>query len=121
MAERLLGRSTGVVGMTIRIGGYPYRIVGVTEAKGGSAFNNPDNNVYIPISTAQARLPRGGAPDRVQYILASMVDPDNADLAIRQIRQVLRMTHRIPRAARMISPCSTSRTSWRLRPPSPTC
>jgi putative ABC transport system permease protein len=96
MAERLLGRSTGVVGTTVRIGGYPYRIVGVAEAKGGSAFNNPDNNVYIPISTAQARLPRSGAPDRVQFILASMVDVDNADLAIRQIRDVLRMTHRIP-------------------------
>jgi putative ABC transport system permease protein len=96
MAERLLGRSTGVVGTSVRIGGYPYRIVGVAEAKGGSAFNNPDNNVYIPISTAQARLPRGGAPDRVQFILASMVNVDNADLAIRQIREVLRMTHRIP-------------------------
>jgi putative ABC transport system permease protein len=95
-AQQLLGRSSGVVGSTVRIGGYPYRIVGVVEAKGGSAFNNPDNNVYIPISTAQARLPRSGAPDRVQYILASMVNLDNADLAIRQIRQVLRRTHRIP-------------------------
>ena len=95
-AQQLLGRSSGVVGNTVRIGGYPYRIVGVTEAKGGSAFNNPDNNVYIPISTAQARLPRSGAPDRVQYILASMVNTDNADLAIRQIREILRMTHRIP-------------------------
>ena len=96
IAQQLLGRSSGVVGNSIRIGGYPYRIVGVAEAKGGSAFNNPDNNVYIPISTAQARLPRSGAPDRVQFILASMVDVDNADLAIRQIREVLRSTHRIP-------------------------
>ena len=95
-AQQLLGRSSGIVGSTVRIGGHPYRIVGVVEPKGGSAFNNPDNNVYIPISTAQARLPRSGAPDRVQYILASMVNLDNADLAIRQIRQVLRTTHRIP-------------------------
>jgi len=95
-AEQLFGRSNGVVGSTVRIGGHPYRIVGVVEPKGGSAFNNPDNNVYIPISTAQARLPRSGAPDRVQFILASMVDLDNADLAIRQIRQVMRTSHRIP-------------------------
>ena len=95
-AQQLLGRSSGVVGSSVRIGGHPYRIVGVVEPKGGSAFNNPDNNVYIPISTAQARLPRSGAPDRVQYILASMVNLDNVDLAIRQIRQVLRTTHRIP-------------------------
>jgi putative ABC transport system permease protein len=95
-AQQLLGRSSGVVGNTVRIGGYPYRIVGITEAKGGSAFNNPDNNVYIPISTAQARLPRSGAPDRVQFILVSIVNTENADLALRQIRQVLRTTHRIP-------------------------
>ncbi len=96
MAQTLLGRSSGVVGMTVRIGGYPYRVVGVPESKGGSAFNNPDNDIYIPISTAQARLPRGGAPDRVQYILVSILDIDQADLAIRQIRDVMRRTHRIP-------------------------
>ncbi|NLN69636.1 MAG: FtsX-like permease family protein [Chloroflexi bacterium] len=95
-AQQLLGRSSGVTGNTLRIGGYPYRIIGVAEAKGGSAFNNPDNNVYIPISTAQARLPRSGAPDRVQFILASMINSEHADLAIRQIRTVLRRTHRIP-------------------------
>ncbi len=96
IAENLMGRSNGIVGMTVRIGGYPFRIVGVTEPKGGSAFNNPDNNIYIPISTAQVRLPRSGAPDRVQYILVSMANAENADLAIRQIRDVLRTTHRIP-------------------------
>lgn len=96
IATYLLGRNTNIVGNTVRIGGYPYRIVGVTEAKGGSAFNNPDNNVYIPISTAQARLPHGNSIGQVQYILVSAVDAESADLAIQQIREVLRMTHRIP-------------------------
>ena len=96
IADDLLGRHTGIVGNTLRIGGYPYRIIGVTEAKGGSAFNNPDTNIYIPISTAQARLPRGGTPDRVGFILVSVESPDDADPAIRQIRDILRRTHRIP-------------------------
>jgi len=96
IATYLLGRNTNIVGNTVRIGGYPYRIVGVTEAKGGSAFNNPDNNVYIPISTAQARLPHDNSIGQVQYILVSAVDAESADLAIQQIREVLRMTHRIP-------------------------
>ena len=96
IAQNLLGRSSGIVGNTVRIGGYPYRIIGVTEAKGGSAFNNPDNNVYIPISTAQTRLPRGGSPDRVQLILVSVDEAEDADAAIRQITQILRQTHRIP-------------------------
>jgi putative ABC transport system permease protein len=96
IADTLIGRSSGVVGQTVRIGGYPYRVVGVTEAKGGSAFNNPDNNVYIPISTAQTRLPRGGSPDRVQYILISVAQAEDADAAIKQVTDILRSTHRIP-------------------------
>ena len=96
MAETLIGRSSGVVGQNVRIGGYPYRVVGVTEAKGGSAFNNPDNNIYIPISTAQTRLPRSGSPDRVQYILVSVAQAEDADEAIDQITTVMRSTHRIP-------------------------
>lgn len=96
IAETVIGRSTGIVGQTIRISGYPYRIVGVTEAKGGSAFINPDNNVYIPISTAQTRLAGGGSPDRVQFILVSVNEAEDADAAILQITEVLRLTHRIP-------------------------
>lgn len=96
IADQLLGRHTGIVGNTLRIGGYPYRIVGVAEAKGGSAFNNPDTNIYIPISTAQARLARGGTPDRVRVILVSVETADVADQAIVQIRNILRRTHRIP-------------------------
>lgn len=98
IANTLFGRSSGIVGQTVRIGGYPFRIVGVTEAKGGSAFNNPDNNVYIPISTAQTRLPRSGSPERVQlqYILISVAEAEEADAAIKQVTNVLRMTHRIP-------------------------
>jgi len=96
IAQNLLGRSTGVVGKIVRIGGYPYRVVGVTEAKGGSAFNNPDTNVYVPISTAQARLVRTDSPDQVQYILISVENAEDADLAIEQVKEVLRSTHRIP-------------------------
>jgi len=96
IAQNLLGRSTGVVGKIVRIGGYPYRVVGVTEAKGGSAFNNPDTNVYVPISTAQSRLVRTDSPDQVQYILISVENAEDADLAIEQVKEVLRSTHRIP-------------------------
>jgi putative ABC transport system permease protein len=96
IAQNLLGRSSGIIGSAVRIGGYPFRVIGVTEAKGGSAFNNPDNNVYIPISTAQTRLPHGDSPNAVQFILASVAQAEDADQAIQQITDVLRSTHRIP-------------------------
>lgn len=96
IAQNLLGRSSGIIGSAVRIGGYPFRVIGVTEAKGGSAFNNPDNNVYIPISTAQTRLPHGDSPNVVQFILVSVAKAEDADQAIQQITDVLRSTHRIP-------------------------
>ena len=96
IAQNLLGRSSGIIGSAVRIGGYPFRVIGVTEAKGGSAFNNPDNNVYIPLSTAQTRLPHGDSPNAVQVILVSVAQAEDADQAIQQITEVLRATHRIP-------------------------
>ena len=84
-------------------------MIGVTEAKGGSAFNNPDNNVYIPISTAQVRLPRGGSPNRVQNILVSVAKAEDADLAIEEIRDVLRQPIEFLLAVLMILRFSTSK------------
>jgi putative ABC transport system permease protein len=36
----------------IRINGIDFRVVGVTQAKGGSGFSNPDDMVFVPLSTA---------------------------------------------------------------------
>jgi putative ABC transport system permease protein len=42
-----------VVGQTISIKGVPFTVIGITLTKGGTGFNNPDNNIYIPLTTAQ--------------------------------------------------------------------
>ncbi len=42
-----------VIGQNIRINGLPFTIIGITASKGGSGFGNTDNNIYIPLSTAQ--------------------------------------------------------------------
>jgi putative ABC transport system permease protein len=41
------------VGQSIRINNISFRIVGITVSKGGTGFNNPDDSVYIPLTTAQ--------------------------------------------------------------------
>ncbi len=45
-----------VIGQSITVNGLPFTIVGITASKGGSGFGNTDNNVYIPLSTAQQFL-----------------------------------------------------------------
>lgn len=49
----LFGDNATALGQTIRINGQTFTVVGVTVSKGGSGFNNPDDAVYIPLSTAQ--------------------------------------------------------------------
>jgi putative ABC transport system permease protein len=55
-ASDLFGEGVSAVGNTIRINGMQFTVVGVTVSKGGSGFNNQDDIVYIPFSTAQQFL-----------------------------------------------------------------
>ncbi len=95
LAEELFGTREGVVGETIRIEGQPFRVIGVTEPKGGSNFNNPDEQLYVPMTTAQVRLMRRRL-DRVDLILAQAVSADAVPQASEEIAALLRARHRTP-------------------------
>ncbi|MDD2521599.1 MAG: ABC transporter permease [Anaerolineaceae bacterium] len=95
LAEGLFGRTSGVVGSTVRINNFPYRVVGVAKAQGGNQFNNPDLQAYMPITTMQLRVTRQTIPDQVQYIIIQAQDSQSIDLAISEAQQVLRETHRL--------------------------
>jgi putative ABC transport system permease protein len=41
------------IGQSVRIKNVSFKIVGVTQPKGGSGFSNQDNMIYVPLSTAQ--------------------------------------------------------------------
>jgi len=56
VATDLFGDGTDPIGQTIRTNGQTLKIVGVTVAKGGTGFQNPDDIVYVPLSTAQKQL-----------------------------------------------------------------
>jgi putative ABC transport system permease protein len=44
------------VGQQIRVGGVPFTVVGVLNAKGSSGLGNADDVVYVPFLTAQQQL-----------------------------------------------------------------
>ncbi len=48
--------ATGIVGQRVRVNGMEFRVIGVAAAKGGSGFGNADDQIYIPLSTAQRLL-----------------------------------------------------------------
>ncbi len=55
-AEDLFGEGVNPIGQTIRIKNQTLRVIGLTVSKGGSGFNNPDDAIYVPLSTAQKQL-----------------------------------------------------------------
>lgn len=56
VAETLFTDASKAVGQTIKIGTTTYKVVGVTESKGGSTMSNQDDLIYIPLTTAQKQL-----------------------------------------------------------------
>ena len=95
MAERLTGKRSGVVGTMIRINDFPYRVIGVTKAKGATQFNNPDLMAYMPITTMQLRISRQSATGSVQYIILQAKDSQSIKAAIEEAQAILRDSHRL--------------------------
>ncbi|MFL5802234.1 MAG: ABC transporter permease [Roseiflexaceae bacterium] len=87
------------IGRRIRINEAGFEVVGVMEAKGGSFGPSEDNNVFIPLSTAQLRLfpPAPGTRRRIElsvvYIQAA--DERSIDAAIDQVTAALRRRHNL--------------------------
>lgn len=94
VANNLFGRKEGLTGEVIRVEGQPYRIIGVLEEKGGSGFNNQDDQILVPLTTAQTRLIRRSTRDRVDMIIVQAVTAADVEDANAEIAQILRARHR---------------------------
>jgi len=94
VAETLFGRTEDILGETVRIEGQPFRVIGILESKGGSAFSNEDDRVLIPLTTAQQRLIRRTPRDRVDLILAQAISSDAVPQAREEVSEILRTRHR---------------------------
>lgn len=93
VADKLFDRHEGLVGETVRIEGQPFRVIGVMETKGGSAFGSQDDVVLVPMTTARARIVKR-ANDRVDLIMAQAITAEDVPLATEEIANILRTRHR---------------------------
>jgi putative ABC transport system permease protein len=94
VAERLFGRKEGLVGETVRIEGQPFTVLGVLESKGGSGFSNQDDQMLVPLTTAQTRLLRRSSSDRIDLLIVQAVGASDVPRASDEIAQILRSRHR---------------------------
>jgi putative ABC transport system permease protein len=83
------------IGQYVRIGRYPYRVLGLLAKKGQSPFGeDQDDRVLVPIGSFRARL-MPASPGRVHQLMASATDERTVDRAVQQIDQILRQRHHI--------------------------
>ncbi|MFG3224353.1 ABC transporter permease [Kitasatospora sp. NPDC048194] len=80
------------VGKKIVLGGTPFTVVGVLQAKGGSGFTDPDDVVIAPLPTVQNAF-TGFGP--VNQILVQAASADTTTAAQAEITRVLLGTHAI--------------------------
>jgi len=83
----------GMVGQTVQIRGVPFEVVGVLKQKGDAAFMRPDDEIFIPTSTAQYRV--FGGRRRINAIYAATTTTEQLDQAYVEIDRILRRQHRI--------------------------
>ncbi|MBP9711423.1 MAG: ABC transporter permease [Candidatus Pacebacteria bacterium] len=73
-------------------GGIPFRVVGIQEKLGTVAFQNQDDQVFIPFQIGQRQIL---GIDYIQFIRLKADAPENVKSTIEDITQVLREEHRI--------------------------
>jgi putative ABC transport system permease protein len=98
-AEELFGEDGYALDQTIKINRIPFRVVGVLGEKGAGMMGSEDGYVYVPISTAQARLypqQRNLSGDfMVTMIYVQATTDQSMDAATEQVNELLRRRHDI--------------------------
>ena len=97
VAQTLFGLDSPI-GQRVIINQRAFQVVGVLESKGSSAQGLEDDQILVPITTAQLRLvsqrtSQGG--QNVQSITLQATSKDDLEAAKQEIAEVLRARHRI--------------------------
>jgi len=93
VAEDLFGEALiDPLGKTIKINRQNYQIVGILASKGLGGFQNLDDQVFIPLSTAQIKF--GGAGNTsLRAINVQVVSADKMEWAKAELTAILRARH----------------------------
>jgi putative ABC transport system permease protein len=91
----MLGLADGgasLIGETVRIAGRQFTVIGILAEKGATGFGDNDQQVLIPFRTGRFTL---FGTDRLNDVWARVYDVDSIDVAMGQIREVVRRSHRL--------------------------
>jgi putative ABC transport system permease protein len=87
-----LGLDASSIGSTISIGGLPFEVIGILQPKGGSGFQNPDDQVLVPLGTVSKYFVAG---DSVRTIGVSVASDEQMASVTTAITALLRDRHEL--------------------------
>ena len=90
-----LGLGAADIGSEISIGGIPFRVIGILQAKGGSGFQDPDDQVMVPVGAVQKYFVGG---DTVRTIGVSVAQADQMTATSTELTALLRDRHELAAA-----------------------
>ncbi len=94
IATTLFGETSGIEGQVVRINNQPFRVVGVLQSVGGGALGSQDNQVIVPLTTAQSRLEnRGSSSSRIDQIIVQATSAEGVTAAQEEVTNILRTRH----------------------------
>ena len=92
--DDLFGTGANAVGSTIVINSQEFKVIGVTVSKGGTGFNNPDNYIFVPLSTMEHFL-AGDTTGYLSSIAVSVANQSSMNEAQNEITSLLLGRHKI--------------------------
>ena len=81
-----------ILNKEILIAGTSYTVVGVLSEEGSTGWQNPDDDLYVPLMTAAQRI---FGTDRLGWINVGISNDTNVDYVMMTIEQILRQKHDI--------------------------
>ncbi len=91
--EMLGGNPAAMIHQTMLVRGVPFEIIGVLSSKGSSgSFSNPDEQILIPLQTAQFRI---NGTKRIRSLSVQVSDGVPVQQGMVDMERVLRREHKI--------------------------
>lgn|SRR5574344_226716 len=84
------------INKTIRIGGMPFKVIGLLKSKGQNGMGqDQDDTVLVPLTTAQKKLFGSAFPGMVKHISVQAKDEESLSSAETEIKELLRERHNL--------------------------
>ncbi|HEY3163538.1 MAG TPA: ABC transporter permease [Candidatus Limnocylindrales bacterium] len=87
-----LGLDASSIGSTVSVGGLPFEVIGILQPKGGSGFQNPDDQVLVPLAAVRKYFVAG---DTIRTIGVSVASDEEMAAATTAITALLRDRHEL--------------------------